>query len=423
MHLIDTLLSLHIVPLGLALLALLVRGRVGWALVLAASVWAVFPVLTVASVPLQGQPFPDAAEYADAAFQMAHGNGYVTLVHGNGPEPPRYPPGFSLALTPFSAFGDYPWNVQMAARAFAVLYVLAAVSVAGYLAGPPAATLTAIFTGSSPFASVAGSLVLSDALSACLTLTLVPMLRSAGRRQATLAGLTTGLLTSIRLSALLTLPVAFMVARGRSRLLILAGAAPVLLAVGIFQWQTFGSPLRTGYDYWLPGVQNFGVANAVARDAFGDGPWIVADRLGGALMQWVCPCIQGGPQATAPDVLLYPAILFGFFWTFSPPLIGLLGLAYLWRRRREPDAQFGLALIALSLAFYCAYFYQATRFMAPPATLLAVYGAVGIAIWTRAGLARLRPYIHIPTSPTMTQATPAAKIASSRSRSRSYDAE
>ena len=387
MHLLQValawLVAHHAIPLGLAALALVFRGRLAQVVTLGAIAWALAPVLTVQSVPLEGQPWPDSFEYADAAQQMAHGNGYVTYVHGDGPVPPRYPPGFSLSLAPFAAFGGFPDNVQLGVRAFALLYVVLAVAVAWRLGGWSAASFAAILIGSSPFASVSGSLVLSDAFAAGLSLPLVLLVRSASPKLAAVAGVLTGVLTTIRLSSGLALPALLVGARGRSRWTILAGAAPLVLGLGIFQWLNFGSPLRTGYDYWLPGAKYFDLALLTSTRDFVDGPWLVPDRLGGRLMEWVCPCADGGPQATAANIVLYPAVLLGLFWTFAPPLVGVVGLFYLWRRRQDPDARFTFALTLLTVGFYCVYFYQGTRFVAAPATLLAIYGAVGIESGTR----------------------------------------
>lgn len=388
---LDMLVGTHVIPIGLVAVALLARGRLAQAVAIAALGWALWPVVTAVAPPLQQQPFPDSAEYADAAAQLAHGNGYVTYVHGNGPEPPRYPPGFSLALTPFAALGgDYPTNVAVGPKVFAALYLSVTVAAVWRVGGPAAGAVAAIVLGSSPFARLSATLVLSDALAACLTVPIALLARAPNTRRTLQAGVLIGVITTIRLSAGLALPALLWATRARSRLAVLAGAAPLLAALGVYQWQMFGSPFRTGYDYWLPDTHNFGLAYATASPPFGDGPWVLADRLGGDLMRWVCPCISGGPQATAPDVVLYPAVLLGLFWTFTPPLVTVVGLLYLWSKRQESSARFTLVFVALNLAFYCVYFYQGTRFMAAPATLLAMYSAVGITQWTRAGFARLQ---------------------------------
>ncbi|MGH9903815.1 MAG: hypothetical protein ACRD68_18555, partial [Pyrinomonadaceae bacterium] len=93
----------------------------------------------------------------------------------------------------------------------------------------------------------------------------------------------------------------------------------------------------------------------------------------------------GGPQAALPNVFLYPTVLLGLFWTFAPPLVTLCGLFYLWKHRRETAAKFTLWVTCFSLLLFTFYFYQGTRFMAAPATLLLIFASVNTARW----LARL----------------------------------
>jgi hypothetical protein len=372
--------ALVVASVALAVIGLSRRSvrLVARAVAIAAMAWATIPVLTSASPPLEQQPFPDSAEYADAARQLATGNGYVTYVHGNGPEPPRYPPGFSLVLAPFASIGDYPTNVQIGVRLIALLYVIGASVVAWTIGGPLAAGLTALTVGSSPFSEISGSLVMSDAMAALLTIAIVPAMRSSTLRRGLLAGILAGLVTAVRLSGGLAIPALLLAAPARVRASILAGSASILVALAVFQWHTFGSPLLTGYSYWLPGVRNFDISYLTVSPPFGDGPWIVPDRMAGVLMQWICPCVAGGPQATAPSVVLYPAVLLGLFWTYSPPLLTLIALAYVYRRRDDRGVRFTVVLSALTVAFYWFYFYQGARFMAAPATLLAIYSTVGL---------------------------------------------
>jgi hypothetical protein len=132
-----------IVPLFLGLQMARRRGDERLARVLSVGL-VIFPtgltllqVMDTRSRPMSGQPFPDAAEYADAARQLTALNGFVTYVHDDTPRPPRYPPGFSLALTPFVALGgEPPSGAQLGAKVFAACYVLAAVLAAWSLGGP-----------------------------------------------------------------------------------------------------------------------------------------------------------------------------------------------------------------------------------------------------------------------------------------------
>ncbi len=353
----------------------LARGlRAG--LVVAPTVAALVPVLAATPLPLARQAFPDTHEYADVARHLVALDGFVTTVHGGEPHPSRYPPGFPLVLAPFAAIGgDYPTGAQLGARAFAVFYLLAAVGTAWGIGGPLAGGLAATLVGLSPFARQSAATIMSDALTAGLTVALAGLIHRCSRDGAALAGLLGGAIAVLRLSAFIH-PLALVLAAPR-RLLprVMLFAAPSIVGLALFHWLVFGSPLRTGYDYWLPGARSFDLAYALDSGTMRDGP-LFADALGGRLVRWACPCPPAGPQAALPHVAFYPAVLLGLYWVFAPPLATLPGLAFAWRRRRWPSARFTLWLTALSLALYSVYFYQGTRFLAGPATLLAVFTAV-----------------------------------------------
>lgn len=338
-------------------------------------------VITVEPRPLQDQPFPDAHENADAARQLASGKGFVTFIYDNQPRPPRYPPGFAVALVPFAAFSNnYPSNLQTGVKIFAALYVLVAVIAAWSVGGPLAATLTAVLIGVSPFARVAASLLMSDALGAAGTALFILLLHRFSALRISVAGALAGALVAVRLPLVINLVALVIVLPMRWRARALLCASPPLAALGLFNWITFGSPLNTGYGYWLPGLKSFAWSYAFASPPRGDGPWIVADALNGLLMQWICPCPLGGSQAALPNIFFYPAVLLGLFWTFVPPLT-LCGFFYIWKHRRETVAHFTLWVTALNLLLFTFYFYQGTRFMAGPATLLIIFTSVNAAQW------------------------------------------
>src|SRR5688572_25271585 len=96
---------------------------------------AIIPVASAPLPHLATQPYPDAHVYADAARHLARGDGYLTTayvstdnaeigIEGAGDDwlvrgpatPPMFPPGLSLALAPAAAVGDFPANVQTAAK-------------------------------------------------------------------------------------------------------------------------------------------------------------------------------------------------------------------------------------------------------------------------------------------------------------------
>jgi hypothetical protein len=380
----DAVSSLGPLPL-VAVVLLLVAGLVARAAARprAARLLAVaFALVTTAAVlglclttlprAMDDQPFPDSFEYADAAHHLLAGEGYVTTVHENGPQPPRYPPGFSVVLLPFVAAGKplaaTPW--------FGAVYVLAAVITAWLLGGPLAAGLTAALVGTAPFAVEASSLLMSDALVTAVTVLLAGLLR---QRQVIGAVALAGGLAVLRLSAALAVPAALLalpvgVARRAA-----VWSAPGLLVLGVFQWLTFGSPVRTGYDYWLPDLKTFDAAYTLERP-MGDTPTMVGDALNGQLLGGLCPCAdEGGPLTQLPNVLFYPAVIFGPFWVFAPPLVALVGLAYAFRCWRQPAARFTLLLTVLTWALLSVYVFQAARLVAAPAVLLTIYAAVAAA--------------------------------------------
>jgi hypothetical protein len=342
-------------------------------------------VLMVEPKPLDSQPYPDTQEVADSTWQLVNGNGFVTYLYDNQPRPPRYTPGFALALAPFALMGDdYPRNVQRGATFWAAVYVLAAVIAAWSLKGPMAGALIAMLIGVSPFARVAASLVMSDAFAAGITALILALIVNATPRRAALAGALAGALVVVRLPMILNVAALSLALPRRLATRMLLCALPPLVALAIYNWVTFGDPFTTGYQYWRPGAVRFHLALAFLIG--GDGPWVVADAVRGGLLSWlVCPCPPGGPQAALPNVYFYPALITGLFWVFTPPLVPWIGIRSAWIGRREVVGSFVLWLTILSMAFFTFYFYQATRFMAAPATALGILTSASLAGWISRG--------------------------------------
>ncbi|MEA2637912.1 MAG: hypothetical protein QOE18_969 [Chloroflexota bacterium] len=331
--------------------------------------------------PLALQPAPDSIEYATAARSLATGHGYYassSAAHA-WRQPPRYPPGYPMALAPFAAVGSYPRDVQRGAKFWAMVYVLIAVIAAWTLGGPLAAMLAAAFIGVSPFARDAGGLVLSDAFTAGLTVLMLPLLRFINRPGARLAGAASGFALLARVTGGVNL-IGTLAAMPRRHLKsVLLFALPSLILLGALQWVLFGNPLETGYSYWGVAKHNFSLSYLTGGSTTREGPFIFPDLLNGRLLNWVCPCQVGGSQASMPNLTFYPTLLAGLFWVFSPPLVPILGLVYAWRHRRSAIGRYTLIVLLLSLIVFAVYFYQGTRFMAGPATLLTVLASVWLA--------------------------------------------
>jgi 4-amino-4-deoxy-L-arabinose transferase-like glycosyltransferase len=355
----------------------------------AATAAIVVSLLNAEARPLASQPFPDAQEYTDSARHLSKGDGFVTTAHGDREQPPRYPPGYPLALAPFGFAGEYPYNVQRGAKALVILYVLAAVGAAWVLGGPLAALIAAAFVGSSPFAHESAELVLSDAATAAVTLLALAVLARATRAGARLSGLLIGITGTMRLVA--ASAVAALLAATPRRLWkqALAFALAPLMALALLQWITFGSPFETGYSYWDVD-DRFSLSFATNQDPPGDGPFVIEERLKGDLFEWACPCGRTGPQGHLPNAAFYPALLAGLFWVYTPPLATLPGLIGAWRRRREPVGRFTIALLAISLTVLILYEFQAARMIASAASVLLVVSAVTLAGWLESATTRIR---------------------------------
>ena len=346
---------------------------------------AVWPLVMIGPRPLNRQPSPDAQEYADAARHLAAGEGFITTIYRNEVKPPRYPPGFSLALAPFALAGRYPQNVQLGSKSFAVLYLVATMVAAWAVGGPLAAAVAVALVGASPFAVRYASLVMSDAFAAALTVLALPLLHRPTASRLGGAGLIAGGLILVRLSGIVTLA-AMMVTlavsrRWRGIMIVGAGALVGIAALAFQQWTSFGNPLMTGYAYWLPELRTFGLDFPLSLTSQRDGSGVVADSLDGALLRWTCPCPENDPLIAFRPVTFYPLVLLGFFWIFTPPLTTTPGLIEVWRQRREPAAAYVLCLTVITVLLHLVYFYHAPRFMAGPATLLAIYSGVAVARW------------------------------------------
>lgn len=350
------------------------------AAIVLALIGAIVVISKERGLPFENHPAPDAQETMDAAYQMYSGNGYVTGFHSEKLQPPRYPPGFSIALLPFLNFGEYPANVIFGAKFFTLIYLFLAMFAAWKFGGKMAAMTAIIFIGASPFAEHYARIVMTEAFTASLILVILVLLRKPSLWKVILAGAIAGFLITVRLQMLVCLP-ALLLALPSMRLRIWAAmsSAPFLLANGIFNWQTFGSFFKTGYNYWLPHVKPFALDFAFRTYPQGDGPWIIPDMLQGWLMVWICPCDKGGTVAALPTIVLYPLILLGVFWMFAPPFATAYGLWSAWKKRRETAAaRFTLWICAFSLVLFTFYFYQAARFMTAASTLLLIFAAIGI---------------------------------------------
>ena len=348
-------------------------------------------LLLSSDVPFHGQPQPDAQEYATSANQLAHGDGYTTPVRDTpgsvhlvkAENPPRYPPGYPLVLSPFALVGHFPGNVELGAKLMALLMVLAVAWAAVELGGPLAAVLAVLLLGTGSFLSKSGRLVLSDAFAAGLAMAVLALLKRRTPTAIYLAGFLAGYGVLVRASGFVVLACLLIVLRGRDRLRALATALPSLLGLGAYQWATFGKPWRTGYGYWMPGQKLFSLSYVTQHPLEHDRN-LFPDQLHNLAARVAChviSCHGANPGGALPNWLFYVMLLIGLIWVFVPPIVPLVGIVVGCRWWPQPVAQFILLVTVLTMAFYLPYFYQGARFMAVPVLMLTVLACAGVVQW------------------------------------------
>jgi hypothetical protein len=350
---------------------------------------------------LSDQPFPDAHEYLNAAYRLAHGHGYTTTVRDNvfspharqAVNPPRYPPGTSLVLAPFSLLGDYPGNEEVGARLIVVALVVAS-GWAGYvLGGWYPALISAFVVALSPFAMVNTQIVMSDALGALLIVVCVPLMKVRAKWAYYLLGLVTGFGVVCRESGVIVVVCLLVVVQHTERRRVAVGATLPIVGLVLYNWSTFGAPWGNGYSYWLGRFPQYSLHYVTKHPWPPGGQGYYQSSL--SLFHLVEQSHAGliGPL---PNWLFYPLILLGFSAVFGPPLLTLVGVVTAIRVWNRGEARFTLLIAAASVLFYMANYSQDARFLAGPCILLTVWGVVGLVnlartLWGRYGEEILTP--------------------------------
>jgi len=320
----------------------------------------------------------------------------------SGMFPSRYPPGTSTILALLSTFfGSGLGSVMAASVAISCALVVAGV-VAGVLVGGwPAGSIAAVLLGTSPFVLHSSTIIMADALGALLTLLVfIAVERAFASETASwkqkawivTAGTFVGVAVLTRFSLLvLFLAAAVALRRIPDIALLTAAVAPWVLILGLHQLLVFGSPLTTGYDYWLPELQEFAWSNAFSTGLQSDGLVVYPDRLNGSLMNWACSSCELPERELTVFLwppLTYVAVLAGIFWILLPPFVVAFGFYWLWRTRHNPLSQLIGVVVVATFAMLSFYFYVGPRFMAPAASLLVVASSSGMVMVARSWKAR-----------------------------------
>jgi hypothetical protein len=304
---------------------------------------------------------PDSPDYLYGAVSILKGH---YLVDWNGPaHVPRYTPTFSLMLAPAVALGGTAaavWVPYLSALALGALGAVLAWRATRPASAPLA--VVAVLFWSAPIAYA--GMIMSDLPATALSLGSLAVLTLGGqKRLVALAGALAGWVVVLRpgLSVLVVAGLAALTVReARLQLgsIYLLGTLPFVVALGAWQWATFGSPLVTGY-------QALGATDA-------DGRFFALDYILGP--PW-------NVEGRSPNLIAYLGALSGLTGNMLPPGLGLLGLAGLallaWRSDTAAAVgRYGLASVAGLLLVHVPYFFQTERFLFVATSLLGIGAAV-----------------------------------------------
>jgi len=315
------------------------------------------------------RPRPDAVEYEEAARHLVRGDGYWLHIAGER-YPPRYPFGTSALIAPaLLVLGDAPGTGVAAVAAAAAAGTVVTWALARAAGGPAAALGAALLLATAPLHVRLSKIVLSEVPSAAaVALVALLCLRAASRATPgawLAAGVGAGLAATLRLSnGLLVVPAAAVVLSGRRRVasLVALGTGALLGVATLLaqQWHALGSPLATGYAYWLPGTPFFGAAHVLGPPAGG---------------------------GTEPSARFYGAALAGARASYGPGVALLAAAGLLLGLRRGGPARtlalFAATFVAALWAFHALFFWQAERFLVPALPLVAAVAALPLASTSR----------------------------------------
>lgn len=351
------------------------RAALGLLLVLlaAAIYWASVVRLDVIAGGIAAPgPEPDAAEYFAMMSSIHGGKGPVIWIAGEA-LPSRYPHGYSALAAPLmsllpperSILAPFIANKCWGAATLVVVFMFFAMR-GDALRGGIAALLVASLPAFMAFSR--GSM--SEAAGAFLVVAsfLAMSLAFSGRASAYfIAAALLGLSLSIRISLvyfipLLAAPLACSALgpwRRRVALVALGGATAGICAspVALANYVNFGSPLKTGYEFWLVG--------AGASDVFG--------------LKYVLPNVR----AIVAECTLSPrgytvANIFGTGTHFVPAFVVMTSL-FMWPSRWTAFHAVVASTISIAVVASLCYFYVDLRLFYPFMLLACVANAGGIA--------------------------------------------
>ena len=323
----------------------------------------------------------DAVQYSLSAYNLYHHHIYGIKYAGQY-YPAMYPYGYPLLIIPFYIiFGSQPYNAVYSSLFFSLLSIVFAYLIGKELGSRLTGIIGALFLALCPLHILRSKLIMSEVSSGFFALLicwlLLRVIAPYSKKQIILLlilGLVTGFSVSVHLTNCLIIPpilISLLIGRKSSHwsilkkaTIILFGIFLALLPLFIYQFHTFGSPLRTGYYIWDPDF--FGKEFKAFSLKFFAQPHHNYKR---GNFQVYLTAIAG------LDKHFYPATMV--------PLL-LAAVLFLLSKKRERHKQmifliFSSIFVSLLLIYHSFYFWQAgQRFLLMGTTFLMIFAGWGI---------------------------------------------
>ena len=339
------------------------------------------------------KPWPDALEYSLSAYNLYHHHIYGFKLFGQY-YPTSYPFGYPLLIIPFYfIFGSQPYNAVYCSLFFAMLSIVFAYLIGKELGNRFTGLMAALFLAFCPLSITFSKYIMTETLSVFFALFVCWMLLkviylNSGRQMLLLLflGIIIGFSVLVRLTNCLLIPpllISFLFGKKskawsvlKKETLILFGIFLALIPLFLYQFYTFDSPLRTGYQVWYPEI--FGKFKCFSFKFFTHPQHIGYpnhDNKRGNFIAYLF-------AFTGLERHLYPA-------SMIPLLLG--GSLLIFSKRREHSKQM-IFLIFLSiyvsslLVLYSFFYYQSDRFLLPGGSLLMILAACGTTYFIDKGI-------------------------------------
>ena len=338
------------------------------------------------------EPF-DASAYSLSAYNLYQHHIYGIKFLGQY-YPPQYPFGYQLLIIPFYfIFGSQPYNAIYCSLFFAMLSIVFAYLIGKELGNRFTGLMAALFIAICPKHIEFSKYILTETSSVFFTLFVcwlvlkVIYLDSKKQRLFLLfLGLMAGFSVLVHLSNCLLIPpvlISLLLARKshtwswsmvKKQTIIIFGIILALLPLFLYQFHTFGSPLRTGYQMREP--EHYGGFKSFSFKFFTHPPPHPRNVWKRGNFQVYSSALAGLEKS------FYPA-------SMIPLLLG--GCLLILSKRREHSKQmifliFSSILVASLFVFFSFYHWQDSRFLLRGVPLLMILAACGATFFIDKGV-------------------------------------